>query len=337
MKKLNLKRLLKKKNNGGFTLVEVIISCALLGILVIGLFSFATPVMNMVSSGKKNARATMLAETIDSYIAGMLKNAKLVEVFQYTPTFKTTFAGSMGLKGAASGDLNKGLNKIDKFMQEGDNKNKYEVCCIGISWMEDSRRAGQRKLMITNNKVDTATATYTLRLTNIAKVFDDVLYDGLYPIIRLENFGVVSTPSSTSTSAPAASTSSGGTPSTTWAGGYKILCDIYADNTCYNVESPEARLQSRLAFRSASYVKCLNMAEPASDIINMSDTGDVQDAIDTNKGWNVSSPVPGVINGEIKYIENDKEYFYPDTYIYFVVPKKSTTTTTPTPTPTPTP
>ena len=340
MKRLNLKRLLKKKNNGGFTLVEVIISCALLGILVIGLFSFATPVMNMVSSGKKNARATMLAESIDSYIAGMLKNAKLVEVFQYASIEQALLDTPAGLKGAASAAPDKGLNKIDKFMQESGNADKYEVCCIGIVWMDDTKRDGQRKLMLTNNKVNKttdSTGSYRLNVIGVSKVFDDVLYDGLYPIIKLENFGMVSTSSSTSTSAPAASSSSGGTPSGTWASGYRILCDIYSDNNCYNVESADERLKSRLAFKSASYVKCLNMTESASDIIVMPSSGDVQDAINTNKTITISTTVEGVPNGGLLYSVGDDEFCYPDTYIYYVVPKKSTTTTTPTPTPTPTP
>lgn len=333
MKKLKLFRLLKKRNNSGFTLVEVVISCALLGILVIGVLSFATPVMNMVSSGRKNARATMLAESIDSYISGMLKNAKLVEVFQYTSIERAKDTGTAGLKSAAGSAADKGLNKIDTFMQA--NPTEYEVHCLGISWTEDTKRDGQRKLVLTNNTIDTSLdgTSYKLNVKDVSKVFDDVLYEGLYPVIRLENFGMIAGSSSSSTTTTAASSSSGGSPSSTWATGYKICCDIYGDNKCYNVTSDEERLKSQIAFRSTSFVKCLNMTEGASDIIVMPTDSKVQTTINGNKDKNFPSGVNGVPTGALKYTENGNEFYYPDTYIYYVVPKKSLSTPAAPPTP----
>lgn len=333
MKKLKLFRQLKKRNNGGFTLVEVVISCALLGILVIGVLSFATPVMNMVSSGRKNARATMLAESIDSYIAGMLKNAKLVEVFQYTSIERAKDTGTAGLKSAAGSATDKGLNKIDAFMQA--NPGEYDVRCLGISWTEDTKRDGQRKLVLTNNTVDNGLdgSSYKLNITNVSKVFDDALYEGLFPVIRLENFGMIAGSASSSSSSTVASSSSGGSPSSTWASGYKICCDIYGDNKCYNVTSADERLKSRIAFRSSSFVKCLNMTEGASDIIVMPTDGNVQSTINGNKDKNFPSGVSGVPTGALKYTENSSEFYYPDTYIYYVVPKKSLSTPAAPPTP----
>lgn len=327
MKKLNLARLLKKRNNGGFTLVEVVISCALLGILVVGVFSFATPVMSMVSSGRKNANATMLAETIDSYLAGMLKNAKLVEVFQYTSIERAKDTGTAGLKSAAGAD--EGLNKIDKFMGEGSNASEYEVRCIAISWTDDARAGyeGKRKLMLTNNTVDNTKVVnnYNLNITNVSKVFDDVLYDGLYPIIRLENFGPISGTASGSSSS-SSSSSSGGSGGT-WVNGYKILIDIYGDDKCYNVTSDDERLKSKLAFRSTSFVKCLNMTEGATDVIIMPADKKVQSTINGNKDKDFPSGVTGVPAGEpLKYTVDSNEFYYPDTYIYYVVPVKSLST-----------
>lgn len=321
MRKLNLKRLLKKRNNGGFTLVEVVISCALLGILVVGICSFATPVLNMVSRGKASARATTLAETVDTYIAGILKNAKYVEVMQNT----TLAAAATGLKDSTDDD--KGLNTIINFMNDPAKVADYEVRCLGISWVSDSRNDGKRKLMLTTNTVDTAANGYKIK--GVSKVFDDVMYNGLYPIITLETFGVVEGTSSTSTSesspdpAPAPDPVPAPMPAGSNANGYRISIVVYSDQECYNATSDDDRRESKSAFRSASYIKCLNMTDPAPEI-NML-TADVQTAITNNVDSTYPTGVTNASTGALKYTEDGEDFYYPDTYIYYVVPRKTTT------------
>lgn len=315
MKKLNLKRLLKKRNNGGFTLVEVVISCALLGILVIGVCMFATPVMNAVSRGKANARATTLAETVDTYIAGILKNAKYVEILQNT----TLEAAATGLKDSTDDD--KGLNTIISFMSDPNNVADYEVRCLGISWVNDSRRDGRRKLMLTTNTVDTAANGYKVK--GVSKVFDDVMYNDLYPIITLETFGVVAGTSSASSSESSPDPAPAPMPAGSNANGYRISIVVYSDQKCYNAESDDKRHESKSAFRSASYIKCLNMTDPAPEI-NML-TADVQTAITNSVDSNYPTSITDASTGALKYTEDGEDYYYPDTYIYYVVPRKTTT------------
>ncbi len=332
MRMLNLKRLLKKRNNGGFTLIEVVISCALLGILVLGICTFATPVMNSVSRGKANARATLFAETIDTYLAGILKNAKMVEVMQYT----TLENANSGLKGAT--DADKGLNNIISFMSDATKSANYEVRCLGISWINDSRAPGKRKLMLTNNTVD---ASNDFKITGVSKIFDDVIYNQLYPIITLETFGEVMETSSTSSTSSTSTTSTsepesapesepegvpdpGFTPeSIAKAGGYKISIVVYSDQNCYNAASNDERLKSRPAFRSASFVKCLNMSGEASDVCLLAT--DLQTAITNAVDGNYPTGVTNASTGTLKYTEGEDDFFYPDTYIYYVVPRKTTT------------
>ena len=285
MKKLfNLKRLLKKRNNGGFTLVEVVISCALLGILVVGVVSFATPVLNMVNSNKKTARATLLAETLDSYISGTLKSAKKIEVFTNTTSDK---AKSEGMAGTT------GLQNINDFMQS--NSDKYEVRCISISWLEDSASAvsGRKKLFLRNCRVDNNYSggyVNTLKVLTQTKVFDDTLYNGLYPIISVETFS---------------SQDDSGSDTGTNASGYKISAKIYSDQTCYNVLSEPARQKSHLAFEGVTYAQFVNMNAPASDITELNST---QAAIDSGKGSN-------------QFAESGANFYYPETFIYYVVAK----------------
>lgn len=285
MKKLlNPKRLLKKRNNGGFTLLEVIVSCALLGILVVGVMTFVSPIFNMLRINEKNARATLLSETLDSYIAGSLKNAKMVEVFTNTTR---DHAKTDGMEGTT------GLQNINQFMEA--NHSDFEVRCIGINWFVDgaSPVSGRKKLVLTNCEVDKNYSTgYTnnLVITKETKVFDDTLYDGLYPIVTIETF---------------ASQDSAGNDKSTNASGYKITADIYGDPRCYSVISDAARGNSYLSFKGATYVQCVNMTAPASNIIELNST---QAAIDSGRSGN-------------EYTENGESYYYPDTYIYYVVPK----------------
>lgn len=287
MKKLSFKRLLNKRNKGGFTLVEVVISCALLSILVLGVMGFVGPVMNIVRVNEKNARATMLAETINSYISGCLRSADLVEVFTLTSFEEASVPGSTILKGKGGG-----LNTIDTFLKTGDNAANYEVRCLGITWEDDTDSEGKKKLCLTNCPVDFRTlsgTTYPLNVTGQTKVFDAALYSGLYPVIEVSNFS--------------ATKDEAGNYTGPNSRGFKVQTDVYSDQKCYNV-LPAERNKSHLSFVGTSFIQCVNMKEPASNVIPMRD--DLQAAIDSR---NVSRA----------YTNGGQTFYYPNTYIYYVV------------------
>lgn len=296
MKKLSLKRLLKKRNNGGFTLVEVIVSCALLSILVLGVMGFVGPVMSIIRVNEKNARATMLAETINSYINGCLKNAKMVEVFTLsdvgdiqTPAIPT-FRSKTG-----------GINNIDDFMKDADNADNYEIRCLGATWMLDSNSENNKyKIVLTNctlNRGNTTISTGTVQSLELqssssqVKVFDDALYEGLYPIINVTNFS--------------ATKDADGNYTKPYSSGVKVETEVYSDQKCYNI-LPAERAKSHLSFTGISFIEFVNMKPtPASDIIPMEDN--LQNAIDGHTA--------------LAYTSGDQTFFYPNTYIYYVVPK----------------
>lgn len=290
-----LKRLLKKRNKGGFTLVEVVIACALLSILVLGVLNFVAPVMNRVAVARVNGRATMLAESINTYISGVLKTAYMVEVYENT-TFEiaSDTNPSENLKSVSSD----GLHEIDEFMQEGDNMANYEVRCIGMKWLKDNGNKGKKKLMLVSCDVENtlSAGTIPLNLTSRRIVFNSPLYDGLYPIVTLETFKAKD---------------SSGTDVATNAFGYKVSTKVYTDIKCYAAISAAERKKSIMAFEGVSYFSCMNMSNPASDTI---EAATLQGAIDANKGKTVSGE-------ENKYTEGDKDYYYPETYIFYVVKK----------------
>ncbi len=287
-KRINIKRLLSKRSKSGFTLVEVIISTALLSILVLGVMTFVNPVMNMVGSSQKNARATMLSQTLNTYISGSLKSAMKVAIFTNT-THDAIINGASILKTSLP-DTTKGLYDINAYMQQPGNTTRFEVRCIGIRWVDDTVTAGKKKLMLTNEIIDnnfslSAMQTMSAKNTTPIKIFDDAVYNGLYPIIKLETFTEES--------------------STNNAKGYKITSDIYSDQKCYSSTSQLARDRSKLAFSGTSYVSCSNMTGPANEA---HEVASLQSQMGMQAGMN-------------GYVEGSMRYYYPDTYIYYVVPK----------------
>lgn len=257
MKKLiKLKRLLKARNKSGFTLVEVIISCSLLAILVLGIMTFVTPVLKMLSSGQKNARATMLAETLDTYISGVLRTASVVEVFDNVPIASSSTANlSMASYGS-------GITNVAAFMATGDNSTNYEVRALGIITKNqgDLTRQGVR---IYNMEVDQS--TFAVKMSTASLAFHDLMFEGLYPIVNIETF--LSEEDDVDESA--------GIPN---AKGYKVESLVYTDSKCYNIEE-EQRDKSLLVFQGITFFENLNFKTGASDVIPVA--ADVQTAMDT--------------------------------------------------------
>ena len=74
-------RRLKKHNSGGFTLVEVIVSCALLAVLLGGMMLFIYPVIRTFDDTEKVYTADNVANCIDEYITKKIYNARRIAIF----------------------------------------------------------------------------------------------------------------------------------------------------------------------------------------------------------------------------------------------------------------
>ena len=219
-----LKRLFSKRNKAGFTLIEVVISVGLMGVQLVSMMLFTTPVLKAASENKKDNRATILAETLESYID---RNTKYAEYF-------AVFTG-VAINGAQrTVDLqnmyqSEALQKFRTFMN--DNSTKYQVRCISINWQMD-QRTNQAKYMLNLNKVADGTGGgYTISKVN--PVFDDCFYEALYPTINIEQ--VISK----TTALPAAA--------------LKISVDIFSDAEMNNYST-----------RGEGYVSLLNVELNAS-------------------------------------------------------------------------
>lgn len=283
MKKLlNLKRLLKARNSSGFTLVEVILSCALLSILILGIMMFVTPVLKMVTSGQKNARATMLSETVDTYIAGVLRTAAVVEVFENVELTSSS-GGSVDLR--ALSPAGQGVNKIDEFMARDGSSDSYEVRALALVCKDEGAITTQG-VRLYNATVDSSTLNLdaaSIKPENQA--LNDLMFEGLYATMKLENFN---------TQNPSTGDETGDL-----AKGYKISTVVYNDSKCYNI-TQDTRDKSIQTFTGVTFFQNLNL-QTASEIIKVQT---LQDALDTH--------------GE----PGEGKLYYPATIIYYVAPKK---------------
>ena len=173
-----LKRLLKRRRkNSGFTLVEVVISCGLLGILVLGITLFITPVLKSAASNEASVRATLLAETVNNYISRSTRSAYFVQVFTNAKREDALKDGKI--------TQNENLIKMKNFVEKNtdvNGKKVFELKCISFSWENDTRLL-ENKYMVMNETFVKGTTTIN---ENGIPVFENCFYDGLYPEFIVE-------------------------------------------------------------------------------------------------------------------------------------------------------
>ena len=89
-------RLLKKRNKGGFTLVEVVVSVALLAILMGGMMMFIAPIVRNFNDNQKDQSAQSVSACINDYIVHSIRYATQVAVFSNTD-YATLMSNSANL------------------------------------------------------------------------------------------------------------------------------------------------------------------------------------------------------------------------------------------------
>ncbi len=311
-----LKRLRRWRNKSGFTLVEVIVASALLGILIIGVIGFATPVMNSVREKEQNARAVLLEEAIHNYVMSSLRYATYVQTFSgAVPNDATASAGSsiylasLKYSGSDYPDHNdEGLQDMIDTLNTMD-KNVYEIRCLGVRWLDDPKTS-QKKLVLTNEYVNQTNCA--LDFTKTKPVFESCFYDGLYPVITFENYNtqyqLLDDDGNPEDQTPA--------DEVKLANGLKVTTDIYLTNGCYNIID-ETRESTFLTFSGTSYVDLGNikLEDPTYRLQPDIQAHNYTDA-------RLESGISSVYTDE-----NGQMYFYPDTYVYYIARKLMTSTT----------
>ena len=177
MKKL-LRLLKRRKKNSGFTLVEMIISCALLGILVVGITVFITPVLKAAGTNEVDVRGTLLADTVNNYISRSTRIANYVKVFTNADREDAYEGGDI----AEDEDIKSMMQYVKKATYP-DGRPIMELKCISFTWANDPQTQ-ENKYMVMNetfkNSISTAINTEPIR------VFEDCFYEGLFPTFTIE-------------------------------------------------------------------------------------------------------------------------------------------------------
>lgn len=170
-------RLLKKRNKGGFTLVEMIVSVALLAILLGGMMLFVAPIVRNFNDNEKDQSAQNIAVCVNDYIVHSIRYATQVAVFS-----NTNYASI--LNDATSKARIEAMNSFCTSVNGGGTSINqiYQLKCLSLKY-DDS--TGMYYLY--EEKVDPSSdgrlyeETPTMAESHKPrKVFNDCFYNGLY-------------------------------------------------------------------------------------------------------------------------------------------------------------
>lgn len=174
-----LKRLSGWRNSSGFTLVEVIVSTALLGVLIIGILLFMSPVFKLAGSSETNTKANRFATTMELYVSKSLRSSIYVKV--YTGAKIGDIAGS----GAISQEKDAEFKNMLDFVTNAENGKNYELRCMSIKYVEDTNPRNSSsgdtayKYMLFNETFDLNKGTLDKSKSQL--VFDECFYEDIYP------------------------------------------------------------------------------------------------------------------------------------------------------------
>lgn len=292
-----IKRLWRKRTNAGFTLVEVIISVALLGIMILGVLGFMAPVMASIAENQQNARAVMLMEAVDSYVTNSVRYA------DYLKIYTNVKVGTDPTVGDSEFDEMKG--KIDA---------SHELRCFSFSWKETGVQK-EFKLVLRQHNVDQSTGKIKMLPSGEPDAIDvmgDCVYEGLNIIPEFElvdnSYEEVDAAGNTVQKNPP------GSPEWHYVG-FKNTTKVYNDKWCYST-SEANRNVSTLAYVGRSTTSCTKIA---SNFTNPCESIGYKFKIyEISEG---TYDATGVSPSKIWQDDKGSNYYYPETYVYYIVRK----------------
>lgn len=293
----HIKRLFKKRNNAGFTMVEVIISVALLGIMVLGVLGFMAPVLASVAEKQQNARAVMLMEAVDSYVTNSVRYA------DYLKIYTNVKAGTDPTDGDP--DFTEMKGKINA---------SHELRCFSFCWKETGVQK-EFKLVLRQNNVDQSTGkikTLASGEPDAIDVMGDCIYEGLNIVPEFElvdnSYEEVDADGNTVQKNPLGSNE--------WHYvGFKNSTKVYSDKLCYSTSESNRKVSS-LAYVGQSFTSCTKISSAFTNPCES--TGYKFKIYEINEG---TYDTTGVDDSKIWQDDNGNDHYYPETYVYYIVRK----------------
>lgn len=179
MKRLN--RLFPLRAKSGFTLAELIITSALLGILIIGIMAFMAPALRSLNSAKSDAGALNTATTIEHYLSRALRNSTYVAIF--------SDAAFSDFTGAVTNTTIR--DTLDELYGKINGSTSYTLNCISIRYGYDEKTQTHKYMLCTEKigsggyKLDSTANASNEALGEDYLVFEKCFYDGLYVDVGL--------------------------------------------------------------------------------------------------------------------------------------------------------
>lgn len=186
-----LKRIFTMRNTKGFTLVEVIVSTVLLGVLIIGIMMFMTPLFQNVDNSIDVERANRVATTMQQYLSKTLKNAMYVKIYTGVSTSDITNVSSALYTNAEY------VAMKDKVLAStagsGGAGKSLELRCISLRYIEDTNPRNSEtglpcyKYILSEETVD---ANYVVDNSQSTPVFSASFYERLYTDVEFERLAI---------------------------------------------------------------------------------------------------------------------------------------------------
>ena len=180
---IKFRRLFNKRNAGGYTLVEVIIATALLGILIVGIMGFVTPVFSILQSSDEVKKAERSVTTIEHYLAKDLRKSIFIKVF--------TNASADDVKDDPV-KTNADFKEMLTFLGTPEMRKNYTLRCISIKLETDNNIRNKtpdgkpaQKYILNNETYNWTTGT--LDPTKTSRIFEDCFYEDIYPKYEFEH------------------------------------------------------------------------------------------------------------------------------------------------------
>lgn len=185
-----IKRLFNRRNSAGFTLVEVIVATALLGVLLVGIIFFISPVFQNVETEGQINKANRAVTTMEWYISKTLRSSVFAKAYSgvdYTDLASGGYifvdATSKDPADPESGQLKDMIDLVNSAPKN------YELRCLSFLYVEDTNNKNSSfddapyKYMVYNEKVTISASSKSAEIDKDARipVFEACFYEDIYP------------------------------------------------------------------------------------------------------------------------------------------------------------